>query len=562
MRLLVLQGVKLSPSGRAALEAAILAGPPRHMYREDLEPEDWQSLVDDAVWLRLAKLRESGGQLGDNASRRIDNLVAANPHRRLASNERDEFSHWMSGTGDPDYESSRQVDIAPRKRAALVQWLKQPQPETRSFYYEDTWPETCRTRFFHSLLALCDLAQEKIWPVGRWREALQAWSEESRVLRSWRYAAPLVQNIPDAVMQANAHSLTWWMEAASKVIDRHETILLDLCRRVLALSLPSTGIRQNDEPIKEPVTEAINHPIGHVAQALLNLWFKRKPNDNDSLPEEIEPFFTQMCDVGIERLRHGRVLLASRLIALFRVDRPWTEKHLLPLFDWEGSANEAKAAWEGFLWSPRLYRPLLIAFKSQFLATAHHYAELGEHGVQFAAFLTYAALDPVEDYKPADFRAAIGALPQEGLQEVARALSQALESAGEQREDYWKNRVRPFWQEVWPKSRDLASNSIAESLSLLSLAAGGEFPSALAAVVDWLRPIEHPQYVVHRLHGSGLSVRFPEAALRLFDAILTDQPWAPRELVQCLEAIAQAMPSLRKDRRYERLSVYARQHGS
>jgi uncharacterized membrane protein YfcA len=47
-----------------------------------------------------------------------------------------------------------------------------------------------------------------------------------------------------------------------------------------------------------------------------------------------------------------------------------------------------------------------------------------------AAFLTYAALDPVEGYTSADFQAAIAALPHEGLQEVARALSQALESAG------------------------------------------------------------------------------------------------------------------------------------
>jgi hypothetical protein len=255
------------------------------------------------------------------------------------------------------------------------------------------------------------------------------------------------------------------------------------------------------------------------------------------------------------------VLLASRLIALFRVDRPWTEKHLLPLFDWEASPNEAKAAWEGFLWSPRLYRPLLIAFKSQFLSTADHYEELGEHGRQFAAFLTYAALDPVEDYTSTGFRTAVGTLPQEGLQDVAQALSQALEGAGEQREDYWKNRVRPFWQEVWPKSRNLASNSIAESLAVLGIAAGGEFPSALAAVVDWLRPIEHPHYVVHKLDESGLCARFPEAALRLLDAIVTDQPWPPRELLKCLEAIAQAMPGLRKDNRYQRLAEYARRHG-
>ena len=109
-----------------------------------------------------------------------------------------------------------------------------------------------------------------------------------------------------------------------------------------------------------------------------------------------------------------------------------------------------------------------------------------------------------------------------------------------------------------PKSRDLASDSIANSLALLCIAAVGEFPSAVALVLDWLRPIEHPDYVAHKLHESGLCTRFPETALRLLDAILNDQPWPPRELRQCLEAIAKAMPRLQEDRRYKRLAEYLR----
>ena len=173
-------------------------------------------------------------------------------------------------------------------------------------------------------------------------------------------------------------------------------------------------------------------------------------------------------------------------------------------------------------------------------------------------YLWFTTLEPVDGYSPEDFQAAIGALPQDGLNEVAQALSQALESAGAQREDYWRNRVQTFWHRVWPKSRDLASNSIGESLARLSIAAGDEFPMALSVVVAWLRPIEHPDYVVHLLHESGLCARFPDAALRLLDAILNDQPWAPRELGQCLNAIAQAMPGLRQDHLYLRLAEYTR----
>lgn len=559
-RLFVLQGGQLAGAAQGRLEAAILAGPPRKMYRDDLGPDRWQDLVARSVWLHLAKLAASGLKLGVIAAERLAELSSAYPQWQLAGSERDEFSHWMSGTGDPDYEESREIDIAPRKRHELVQWLTNPQPERRPFY-EDTWRDVCRTRFFHSLYALCDLALSGVWPTGRWREALQVWSEDRMVLRSWRYAAPLVQTMPDTVVEEIAHGVTWWMEAASKSITRHEEVLLNLCGRVLALPLEARGgMTRNGAPIGQPVTEAINHPIGHVTQALLNLWFKRNPNDNEQLPAEIELFFTELCDVQVDRFRHGRVLLGSRLIALFRVDRPWTEQYLLPLFSWN-NPSEAKAVWEGFLWSPRLYQPLLIAFKSAFLESAGHYADLGEHRQQFAAFLTYAALGPTEGYTVEEFRAAIGALPQEGLEESAQALSQALEGAADQRESYWKNRVHPFWEQVWPKSRDLATPRIAESLTRMIIAARSEFPEALASVHDWLQPIEHPHYVVHLLNESGLCNRFPAEALRFLDAVIDDQQWAPRELGQCLDGIVQAAPQLTQDARYQRLREYSRRRG-
>lgn len=562
LRLLVQQGRRLTPVSQERLESAILVGPPREMYRDDLEPDRWQDLVAHSVWLHLAKLNASGLALGAAATARLAELSHLHPQWQLAANEKDEFSHWMSGTGDPDYEERRDVDVAPRKWRDLVQWLVKPQPERRPFY-EDTWRDVCRTRFFPSLYALCDLARQDVWPVGRWREALQVWSEDGMLLRSWRYAAPLVQTMPDAVVQELAHGVTWWLQAASKSIDRHEVILLHLCQRVLGLPLDEdSGIRGGDgEAIQQPVTEAINHPIGHVTQALINLWFKREPNDGDGLPADIGPLFTQLCDVRVQRFRHGRVLLASRLIALFRIDRQWTEQYLLPRFDWAADPMQAKVAWEGFLWSPRLYRPLLLAFKPQFLEAARHYGDLGEHGQQFAAFLTYAALGPVDGYSAEEWRTAIAALPHEGLQESAQALVQALEGAADQREEYWKNRIQPFWQDVWPKSRELATPGISESLARLCIAAGSEFPGALTAVVDWLRPIEHPYYVIHRLQESGLCGRFPIDALRLLAAILTDQPWGAAELGQCLDIIVKADPSLAHSPNYQRLREYSRRWG-
>ena len=547
-RLLVTKGAQLSGTDQERLESAILAGPPRTLFNKDLDADKWQNIAERMVWLHLAKLSSSRLTLGPAATKKFVDLSQAHPQWKLAENESDEFSTWMSGTGDPDYEESIEVDIAPRKRTELVQWLTKTEPK-QTLFQEDTWRDVCRTRFFQSLFALNDLAQSQVWPKGRWSEALQVWSEEDLISRSWRYAAPLVLAMPDSVLRETARSVSWWMHAASKHISQHEKVLLGLADRILDIEAAQDTAEENNS---DPVGEAINHPVGLVTQALIRLWFMSNPNDNDQLPEEIRALFSRLCDVRVQRFRHGRVILGSRAIALFRVDKTWSEKYLLPLFLWCNEI-EAKAIWEGFLWSPRLHQPLLFAFKQPFLECAKHYSELGEHSQQYAAFLTYAALELIEGYSPSDFQSAIEALPQKGLEESAQALYQALEGAADQREDYWKNRVRPFWHDIWPKSRSLATPRMADSFARLAIAAGSEFPAALATVEDWLQPIEHPDYIVHLLQESDLCTRFPEESLTLLRTLITDQIWGLDNLKQCLDKIAQASPELSQDARLIRL---------
>ena len=549
MRLLVLRGAQLPDIQKVRLEAAILDGPPREMFRLDMTPERWENRVNHTVWLRLAKFTSGGAHLGRDAEIRLAGLLADHPTLALASNEKDEFSHWMSGTGDADFEDQRIVDRAPRTRHDLAVWLKRE--PAKGFFDEDNWRETCRERFFVSACALCDLARDNCWPAERWREALQTWSDDKFVQRAWRFLAPLLRDMTETLLVELAHSLSSWLRAAAKVLDRHDDVFLELCRRILALP-DQGGVDAGDA-----VMQAINHPVGHVAQALLDFWFRRDPNDNDGLPADLEPLLTQLCDTSVDRYRHGRIVMASRLIALFRVDRAWTEAHLLHLFNWSRPA-EAQSLWQGFLWSPRLYSPLLAAFKTDFLETARHYAELGEHADQYATLLTYAALDSEGVFAPRELYDTFNVLPGEGLQASAQALVRALEGAGEQRESFWTNRIQPFWQKVWPKSRSRASVVIAGQLARLVVAAGGEFPAALNAVQAWLRSLESPDYVVRRLHQSGLCARFPQEALQLMAAIIDDQSFAPTHLGDCLNTVVQAWPGALHEPSYQRLTEYLR----
>ena len=108
-----------------------------------------------------------------------------------------------------------------------------------------------------------------------------------------------------------------------------------------------------------------------------------------------------------------------------------------------------------------------------------------------------------------------------------------------------------------PKSHNLASDSIAESLACLVIAARGEFAEALNEFLNWLQGIKHPHYVISMLHESDLINRFPNEVLKLLDGIIDDQSWTSPVLSQCLEAIDQASPELRQDQRFKKLEKYA-----
>ena len=144
-------------------------------------------------------------------------------------------------------------------------------------------------------------------------------------------------------------------------------------------------------------------------------------------PPTSKPSSPPLCDARAGVFLHARVVLASRLIALFRIDQTWTERHLLPLFRWDDNSDEAEALWEGFLWSPRIYPPFLLSFKRRLLETSSYYDHLGQHKRQFAAFLTFAALERPDGYTSMDFQSAFDKLPQEGLQDAAKTLAQSLD---------------------------------------------------------------------------------------------------------------------------------------
>src|SRR5262249_28597965 len=138
--------------------------------------------------------------------------------------------------------------------------------------------------------------------------------------------------------------------------------------------------------------EAINHPVGQVTDAVFRWWYRQGLEDGQGLRPEPRGIYSELSDLGSVSFRYGRIIIASNIIVLFRVDREWTCLNVLSNFDW-ANIQEARAAWSGYLWSPRLYVPLLTSIREAFIDTSRFYELLGQLRQQYANLLTVVALE-------------------------------------------------------------------------------------------------------------------------------------------------------------------------
>lgn len=556
MRLMVLRGQELTADSQYALEKAILAGLPRDMFNDDITEEELNRYCDRGIWLHLAKLEQGGVRLSELANNKYKELSEAYPDWKLSRFEKEEFPYWMSGTGDPDYEESQKIDLIPRKTDEIIEWLKQPKERDSLWFYRDDWEEACKRRPLHILCALSSLSKQKKWPIDKWNETLNTWSRNLRIpVKLWNAILDQLNTMPDEVLLDISHSLGWLIEKLSKNSKIPELEIIQLSEKLLNLQehIPDFELQEGI------ISQAINHSIGHLTQGLINVWFRRSPQDNECIPELLSNIFTRLLNTQSAPYILARVILSSQLIALFRVDPEWTRNNVLHLFDWSISHQEAEAVWQGFLMSPRIYAPLLILMKENLLLTAEKYEYLDNYNRQFAAFLTYVSLNNPDGFSSADFRHAIENLPLEGVEEVADTLYSAFSSSGDKKAHYLENRILPFWREVWPKSDQYKTLNVSEALAKLCLEANEDFPKVFSELRLWIIPVNHPDYIVHLLHDKNLHEQFPEDSLDFLNRLISEQYWKPRELKDCLDVIIQKAPSLANDPRHRRLSAYLQQ---
>nr|WP_281720544.1 hypothetical protein [Nitrosomonas nitrosa] len=551
-RLLLSLSPKLDESQFNTLCNTILAGPPRIMFREDLQGMRWEELADRTIWLRLKILETTDASLPKAAKEQLQALSTKYSQWTLQSGERDHFPTWMeSGKGELLGEHT----TLPRELYKLADKLA-TRP-TDNFAYKDDWREICKADPNQAINALNSLAARANWNIGVWREALQVFAESDSRVFALSEIGPQLLKAPDETIRELRHAYAWWLNSLSKSVSPPlQEIWLQLIDRVFKNADKDVNLSEGD-----PVGRAINNPVGHVTEAILNWWYQTDPKVGSELPELVKTRLTILTNPMPHGLAHGRIILAAHLRSLYSADPGWTTNYLLPYFSWRIHPTEAQGAWKGYLWMPRISAELLDAFKAPFLETACHYNSLGKHDKQYASLLVIAALELRNHFNIGELRETFNALPTVGLAEAARMLARSLRSAENRRSDYWTHRVKPLIESAWPKSHNKRTGNESAAFMEVCVYTGPLFLEAFTLLRPMLIQTKHYYLPVKALAESQLATQYPLEVLSLLDAIIDEsEQWPPKELSICLEQIISVRPEVDSDAAFRRLREYCNRY--
>ena len=377
----------------------------------------------------------------------------------------------------------------------------------------------------------------------------------------------LAQNRSRIEGKYHAHKFIAYFQAYSNTyasVDKLKSIYDDaFCdERVIGISIGTRPDCVDEEKIKtngsidDILTDAINHPIGHVANALFNVWFNTKPKDNDGLSQDIKDILFQFCDRNIKKFSYARVFLGRYLIPLYRVDKEWTKKNIIPLFNWDDDKICARIMWTGFFSRNQIDISLMYELKKEFLYNACHYDELGHIGDYFVNMLTYMALNNYKVYTKAEYQKTFSHLMPKAFEKISKILELTIRNSPNKNNTF-NHMVKPFWISLENKDVRSVTSKISLNFAQLIIESDSKFKDTLGLFGDYLIPLENSFYVLYKLKETKLCQEYPEQVLLLLSKIIGSHTHDLIDLKLILEDIEKASPILKKKKNFKNLNILA-----
>lgn len=538
------------------LTEAIQEGPPRAMYKEELEQDEWNYIRTLEIWRHLEMLQTFGRELPRASARELQRIKTDNPDWELQGGDRDEFIGWSeSGSGyrtDISIEALKDADVI--ERIQILQSVDGFEAEGRV----DMFRVLCQENFEIAVESLLYLAAQQIWVPKIWHAALSgvANSEDPRFVE----IAPLLLNASDELFEQEAWVIAYWLrKSASELVPdgENERIYFRLFDRTYesALKLP---VELDDDILNQ----SINNPIGILAESILDRIGSRKIERDQGMPEgSILVRLNEILNHDREASLLGIVILYSRLHYFHAIDPEWCRKEMIVKLK-SRDTDLLRVCWIGFFWVPRISIGLATDIAPMLLDSLVNREIFGKKAEKASELFGLICLEYPEVFKVTEKKRGLENLGQVGYQTIGKLIWRSLKRdkieddglESSTADKYWRGRVKPFII-LWSKDARNRSEKRSQYLALAILQLTKSFADSISVIRPLLCPISRPG-MVFRSAGQreDLIESHPREIFMLADELFPEAIEFPdRDLRALLNRIARSLPEIRDEARFREI---------
>ena len=442
-----------SPEHREKLINYILIGPPLSRGKDS---EDDKRYTEHKVFTMLEYLKEQGLELTQRGEKYLKEINEKYPKWKLgrdADIENPGYGGWHKNPFTIEDIHSK----APKEVALMLRDYEETWERERGDFCNTVgavcrqYPEWCLELFDHLNDILTELPEDTInhiiWGLRTTNEKEKvAWNLE-QVNRLVNIFQKMVEKRPVAKFWTSLPGLLQnWQKTYKAGLDFFSNLL----NRLATIFKSFDYEREKKGDPVEWIQRAANHPYGdltelYLAYAQQRVAEQKKAGINYDISPELINFFEFTIDNYDYGTRYGLCVLGRWLSWFEAIVPAWTEKKLVPAFNWATNKEMALIAWSGYLWNSTLSRYLSKLFDDYFLDAAQHYKEFGKEE-QKGLTTHVAALIWFKDIELADLKKFTLLIDREGRINILAMWQLHLDKAEKPiAESFWNTTIIPYW---------------------------------------------------------------------------------------------------------------------
>jgi hypothetical protein len=341
---------------------------------------------------------------------------------------------------------------------------------------------------------------------------------------------------------AIAHPASQWLRENCTALFTNQSGTFDIAWDALRKALEAgSGQHRFAAANRRWVDESLNSAAGRMLDALFQYQGWKDLKEGEALPEALSVKLDEMLSLRSDDRRYAIVMIASKLLWLFRIDAQWVETRMLPLTSEKSVDNDA--FWAGFFWAARVPKPALYEKLKQSLIDLASKPSLPKEQANNLAgilLLEWVRGRDMTDREPLVSDVELREVLIHAGDDLRTWMLWNLRRFARKPELPIADKLVQFFRGVWPRQRTMRSPEMTGKLVELALSAPDRFSEIVDVLLPRLVPIEHGSTVLaSAVVDQQIFTDHARALLDLLSVVLPPDaetwPYGAGEILRLLE---------------------------